>query len=467
MNRFFLFIFIPFLKFEFHAQTGFCFTSAIDSNDIVLWGSKCVTADFNNDGKQDACLIAQSNSVSLGVSVFLSTGNGSFFPRIDFPISPFNFDLLKDIKVFDFNGDGNQDIAIIRENTNLLYYATGMGNGSFTGLTTFSLSGLAVALDQGDFNADGKMDLAVATSSFNAISIFMNNSSGSFSLTNTYSLSSVPKLLVAADFNASTSIDLLVTSQSSSSFLKNSSGTFTLGPGFVLNADNIIVSDINSDGKPDLICADQTANTVTTFTGGNNFTFGQAWTHTITMISKSLAWTDMNGDSKKDLVAASSNTSILVFPGTGLGTIQPPVSYAILLYGTVNLLEFSVFDADGNNKPDIACVIQEGTLQMTNLASFINCNTVGIKEIINKQENIHLFPNPATNYIELQIGNKTILEKFNTVSIYNNLNQFIKEEELYPENAKIKVSDLSDGVYFLQLKDKQGQVVNKRVIVNR
>jgi hypothetical protein len=94
-------------------------------------------------------------------------------------------------------------------------------------------------------------------------------------------------------------------------------------------------------------------------------------------------------------------------------------------------------------------------------------NPVGTLEWQTLNDGLKIFPNPANNYIELQIGNKTLLEKFNSVSIYNNLNQFIREEELDPENARIKVNDLSGGVYFLQLKNQQGQVVNKRFVISQ
>src|SRR5262249_2960500 len=122
--------------------------------------------DFNGDGQQDLAVtsISSANDYLNGdVGVLLGTGNGGFQAALNFSagLPP------RGLAVGDFNGDGHQDIVAtnysgsptLPGNVTILL---GTGTGSFQ-----TLNGPAVGLNPlsvkvGDFDGDGKPDLAVA-----------------------------------------------------------------------------------------------------------------------------------------------------------------------------------------------------------------------------------------------------------------------------------------------------------------
>ena len=60
--------------------------------------------DFNQDGKPD---LAVANNADNSVSILLGNGEGTFRPKIDFPVGAG----VQGIVVEDFNGDGKPDVA--------------------------------------------------------------------------------------------------------------------------------------------------------------------------------------------------------------------------------------------------------------------------------------------------------------------------------------------------------------------
>ena len=195
----------------------------------------------------------------------------------------------------DFNGDGIADLAVsnfgnldtnLGGNISILF---GKGDGTFTMGPTVNAGATPVAMYAADLNGDGKMDLAVANLTVNTVSALLGNGDGTFQSPVTYATSISPQSVVAADFNGDGHPDLAVANEdgSISILLGNGNGTF------------------------------QNANP---YSGGHG-----AATY--------LAWMDVNGDGKLDLIVAnqSSNTVSFLF-GNGDGSFQPPAEYATGAY---------------------------------------------------------------------------------------------------------------------------------------
>ena len=78
--------------------------------------------------------------------------------------------------------------------------------------------------------------------------------------------------------------------------------------------------------------------------------------------------------------------------------------------------------------------------------------------VINYKDNITIYPNPATNVIN--IFGDSVLE----VKIYNNIGQLILNE--YNTN-EINVSKLTNGIYILSIETLTGNTIQKKITINR
>lgn len=121
-----------------------------------------VLADFNRDGKLDAVYGAGTN-----VYVLQGHGDGSFDPTgTALPIPATNGSLSGGstaVTTGDFDGDGNQDIALLVGSAAFVYY--GNGDGAFTAgalISTFNRG--YTGIYSADLNKDGLSDLILKTS---------------------------------------------------------------------------------------------------------------------------------------------------------------------------------------------------------------------------------------------------------------------------------------------------------------
>ncbi len=82
----------------------------------------------------------------------------------------------------------------------------------------------------------------------------------------------------------------------------------------------------------------------------------------------------------------------------------------------------------------------------------------GIKEVIDDNEQLNLYPNPVQNSLQVISSNEQITE----IKIYDVLGK----EAISTKEKNIDVSGLQEGVYFLQVKTVDG-TATKKIIVQR
>lgn len=95
--------------------------------------------------------------------------------------------------------------------------------------------------------------------------------------------------------------------------------------------------------------------------------------------------------------------------------------------------------------------------------------TVGLEKLKLLSEELKVYPIPARDFLELKIVNYELFQEFTSVSIFNNLGQLIREEEISFEQrlVKIKTESLPPGIYSLQLSNKSTESLNKRFVISR
>jgi hypothetical protein len=253
---------------------------------------------------------------SLGPQVNLGAGNGP-----------------SRVVIADLDGDGKPDVVVANVYDGSIWIYRNISTNGVLSANSFappvilaigggtdSTWGLAVA----DLTGDGRLDIVVANRNLNMVSIFQNQCS--------------PGTITSNSFG--TRVDLPV-----------AGGPF-----------GVAVADLDGDGKPDIITADQaynvvsvlknigTSGTITTnsFAAPINFAVGPG--------PAFMAVADLDGDGKPDVVTANggdNNNAVSVLRNIStVGNIAfaPTVNFP----GLPSSHEIAVGDLDGDGKPDLA-----------------------------------------------------------------------------------------------------------------
>jgi hypothetical protein len=280
--------------------------------------------DFNNSGKVG---LALANVGEMSVPILLGNGDGTFTIPTSFVSS--GGGNPNSLAVADFLGNGNLDLAVASSFHGLpLDIVLGCGDGAFN-QGPVSANGEVTSAYMpavGDFNGDGKLDIAVTGGGYdntvNAVTILLGNGDGTFSFAqnSTFATGSNPLPIVAADFNGDGKLDLAIANYDGASvtiLLGNGDGTFTPAPGSPvtvgLNPYALAVGDFNSDGKLDLVVANQTDNTLSILLGNGDGTFTPAASSPVALetVPFSIVAADFNNSGRLGL-AITSGDEVLV-----------------------------------------------------------------------------------------------------------------------------------------------------------
>jgi hypothetical protein len=138
--------------------------------------------DFNNDGNQDLAVTAIDYPLNW-VLILLGNGDGTFHAVVNY----IGYGATS-VVVGDFNGDGNQDLALATYGPPPNYPGSvsillGDGDGTFSPLINFGTAN-PTSIAVGDFNGDGNQDLAVTNYDDpfknGSVSIFSGHGDGTF-----------------------------------------------------------------------------------------------------------------------------------------------------------------------------------------------------------------------------------------------------------------------------------------------
>jgi len=285
------------------------------------------TGDFNNSGKLG---LAVANQGEENVPILLGNGDGTFTIPTSFVFS--GGGLPNSLAVGDFLGNGNLDFAVANSlGGTPIDIVLGWGDGAFNQGPVSANVNVAGAYmpTVGDFNGDGKLDIAATgggpgPSPVNVVTILLGNGDGTFRLAQnpTFPTGSNPQPIVAADFNGDGKLDLAVANYDGGSVtiaLGNGDGTFTPASGSPVtvgtNPIALAVGDFNSDGKADLVVANQTDNTLSILLGNGDGTFRSAASSPFALgtVPFSIAVGDFNSSGRLGIaVTSGDDLSVLV-----------------------------------------------------------------------------------------------------------------------------------------------------------
>jgi hypothetical protein len=345
-----------------------------------------IAADMNNDGKPDIIYGANGGD-GLDLMINTSTpGSVSFSPGIK---CGYLLDGFWGVAALDIDGDGLLDIAATDNSSAIvpisklciLRNTSSGGNISFTQFNftaNLSTQGLAV----GDLNNDGKPDVIVANSGSDNVSVFINTSTPgniSFAAKKDFRTGRYTTNICIVDFDGDKKLDFVINNGSDQSIsvfrnITNDSLSFeaplTIQVAASGTTEYLATGDLDGDGKPDLAVTNayytNTVSVIKNTSVPGSISFAPRTDYPTPNDPMHVAFQDMNGDGKLDMVVANGSygKSLSVFKNISSNSVISFDTRVDYSYPNGNnwFFALALCDIDGDNRPDITTSNQQLTI---------------------------------------------------------------------------------------------------------
>lgn len=367
-------------------------------------------ADFNGDGKTDI-LVGMAGALTPGsMAVFPGDGKGHLMPPQSAPDDGQFLNLIQtaySLSVGDLNGDGLPDVVVadVANQYTVAYLNRGDGTFKASGrlfgglLTGGGEEGGGFATLLGDLNGDGCLDLvSIGGISFGPEALpsttaetYLGNCDGTFqsSPISFVQVGDVPVNAVLVDVNGDGKLDLVTTgivATEDSTFgqiagnlisvqLGDGKGGFSAPQVFRGEASMVGLAtvDLNKDGFPDLITANQDSDSVSVFLNDGHGGFGLPGDYlgylsggstegVLNAPITNMTPVDLNGDGKLDLAFIEwgqlypDPIQLAVTLNNGNGTFGPIARYPVADANALPLGDFKFGDFRNTGHPDLIAV---------------------------------------------------------------------------------------------------------------
>ena len=279
-----------------------------------------VAGDLDGDGDVDVAVSLQNTNL---VQLLINNG-GTFTPGATFAVGA----EPRAMAIGDLDGDNDRDLAVVNRNSDSISVLRNMGGLNFS-VTSYATGQDPRGIAIGDFTGDSMMDIAVAAHDTRQINLLRNTGAAAF--TSHADLSTAPNrpdgvaidLLDAGgmlDIAASASDNnvefaLVWLNQGGGAF-----GGFASYPTGGQNSSTLVARDLDVDGDSDLAVVNSDSNDVSVLANSGAGTFGGAMQFGVGSDPGHLIAADLDGNGAADLVTtnnASNDVSVLVNNNAG------------------------------------------------------------------------------------------------------------------------------------------------------
>jgi hypothetical protein len=425
--------------------------------------------DLNSDDAMDIVTLSDNN-----INILYNDGMGGFLP-----LQKINTGLVKvfGLVTADFNDDGIVDIAL----SGGLKIFYGLQDGGFElGINLAdSISGLSVISgDMADMNGDGKIDFALHN--MGDLNIILSSNSSyqleTYPLTTEIIRTAQVHGLTIADIDQDNDMDIVYTYKGKT-YLRFNDGSGDFHSKDSLTTDlgcyDLIVTDLNGDGTPDIAVTkvDSYTGNISVFlnNGGAAFSsakdYGTSYLPNYTEI-KSM---DMDNDGDLDLIVKGEK-GISVFTNDGNAQFS---QYQVYSGGDMNVA-FDIADFDQDSTLDLAVLSSFSGKQCIYLFPGSNYSYTSVKNkeisslVVDKITLAQNYPNPfnPTTTINYQLPKNSDV----TLSIYNILGQkvavLVNSKQIAGNyNVQWNASKFPSGLYFYKLQIKNNTQIRKMMLI--
>lgn len=278
-------------------------------------GGEMALGDVNGDGVPDLALTEHD---SYAVTILVGDGAGGFKPAKGSPVAmkvgrhPHTHGLA----LTDVNGDGKLDLVTANNDDNDVSVMLGDGAGGFARApgSPFPVGPSPYPLAVGDVNGDGKPDIVTPNSKpgVRTLTVLLGDGKGGFKpAADSPVTAGNPYYVALGDVNGDGKVDLVATHNGdgrATVLLGNGNGGFAAARGSPVDLGSrvmgVVVTDINRDGKADLVATGSDGVRILFGDGRDSFKSAPGSPFSVGKGSWRLAVADLNGDGKLDVATA-------------------------------------------------------------------------------------------------------------------------------------------------------------------